>query len=85
MKTKQYEKMSNKQQKSRVSSGNERKKGMKAKINKARRRLTATRGGKTSMDGSSLGLDVEIDQQDELLALQPDDRKTIKPLVGPSQ
>jgi hypothetical protein len=46
MKTKQYEKMSNKQQKSRVSSGNERKKGMKAKINKARRRLTATRGEK---------------------------------------
>lgn len=42
------------------------------------------KGGKTSMGGSS-GLDVEIDQQDELLALQPDDRKTIKPLVGPSQ
>jgi hypothetical protein len=77
--------MSNKQQKSRVSSGNERKR------NEGENKQGPTPtdgdkgGGGTSMDGSSLGLDVEIDQQDELLALQPDDRKTIKPLVGPSQ
>jgi len=58
-------------------------KGMKAKINTTRRRLTETRG--KLVHGAQQRLDVEIDQQDELLALQPDERKTIKPLVGPSQ